>query len=196
MVDYSNKCRVPLIVKQTFHFPYHSPTTVTSTMPGIFSFLRDILDDSRKILLLSDSHGYTLTGFDSSMTPRHHLYLPEVCAPAQYLIDVGLRPSLARQLSRTYMDSVDRYRKACESHFERATRGGHLTEYYREVFIVLFKRTTQAWGSQIVSIVRMRICQAGTPLATIGPERLDVSAIVNVISKLLTMLCLLSLRYA
>lgn len=154
-------------------------------MPGIFSFMRNILDDSRKILLLSDSHGYTLTGLDSSTTSPHHLYLPEVCAPAQYFIDMGLGPALARRLSSAYMVSVDRYRKACQTNFDRATRGGHFAEYYREVFIVLFRRTVQAWDSQIVSIARVQLCQASVQ-ATIRPERIDVSTIV--ISKPLAVL--------
>jgi hypothetical protein len=77
------------------------------------------------------------------------------------------------------MDFVARYRKTCQSHFDRATHGGgHLTEYYREVFIILFKRTIQAWGSQIVSIVRVRLCQAGALQVTVRPGRVDASTIV------------------
>src|SRR5258708_31956600 len=113
-------------------------------MPGIFTFMRDIVNDSREILLLSDTHGYTLTSLEPSTTSQLRLRLPEVWAPAQYLIDVGLRPGVARRLSSTYMDSVARYRETCQSHFDRATHGGgHLTAYYREVFIVLFKRMIQ-----------------------------------------------------
>ena len=147
-------------------------------MPRIFSILRDILDDSREMRLLSDSHGYTLSRLESS-APQLPLRLPEVLAPAQYLIDVGLRPALARRLSSTYMDFVDRYRKTCQSHFDHATRGGHLTEYHREVFTVLFRRTTRTWGSQIVSIVRVQLCQGGTSQATICPERVDASTAVT-----------------
>ena len=147
-------------------------------MPGIFPFMRNIFDDSRGIWLLSNTHGYTPTGLESSSTTQLHLSLPEVLAPAQYLIDVGLRPALARRLSSTYMDVVDRYRKICQSHFDRATHGGHLTEYYRKVFIILFQRTVQAWDSQIVSIVRVRLCQAGATQASVRPEHVDASTIV------------------
>ena len=140
--------------------------------------MREILADSREILLLSDTYGYTPTGLQSSTTSQLQLHLPEVWAPAQYLIDMGLRPALARRISSTYIDVVDQYRKICQSHFDRATHGGHLTEYYRKVFIILFKRTVRAWDSQIVSIVRAQLCQAGTHQVTIRPERVDVSTIL------------------
>lgn len=143
--------------------------------------MRDIFDDSREIRLLSETRGYGTTGFDSSTTSQ--LHLPEVLAPAQYLIDVGLQPAVARRLSSTYMDYVGRYRMTCQSHFDRATRGGHLTEYYREVFAVLFRRTTQAWGSQIVSIIRVQLCQVGKPQIIVRPKRVDASN--TVISKAL-----------
>ena len=106
------------------------------------------------------------------------LHLPDVLAPAQYLIDVGLQPAVARRLSNTYMDYVDRYKTTCQSHFDRATHGGHLTEYYRKVFIILFKRTVRAWDSQIVSIVRVLLCQASAHQVTIRSERVDASTIV------------------
>ncbi|KAI9460541.1 hypothetical protein BJY52DRAFT_1262266 [Lactarius psammicola] len=144
-------------------------------MPGIFPFIQDFFDGSREIRLLSDIHSHTPTGLESLTTPQLQLHLPEAWAPAQYLINVGLRPALARRLSNTYMDVVDRYREACQSHFDRATRGGgHLTEYNREVFIILYKRAIQAWCSQILSIVQVRLCQAGPPQATIRPERIRV----------------------
>ncbi|SRR6266702_1196004 len=151
-------------------------------MPGrIFSrsFTQAILDRSREILLLSDTHGYTPTGLESSTTSQFHLHLPEVWPPAQYLIDVGLGPALSRRLSSTYMDFVARYRETCQSHFDRATHGGgHLTEHHREVFIILFKRMIQALGSQLVSIARVWLCRAGAPHATVRPERVDASTIV------------------
>ena len=148
-------------------------------MPGILSSMRDILDNSREIGLFSDRHGYTPMSFESSKSSQLPLHLPEVWTPAQYLIDMGLRPSLARQLSSTYMDVVARYRETCQSYFDLATRGGHLAEYCREVFIVLFRRTTQAWGSKIVSVVRVQLCQAGARQATVRPERVDASIICN-----------------
>ncbi|KAH9049373.1 hypothetical protein EDB84DRAFT_1453682 [Lactarius hengduanensis] len=144
-------------------------------MPGILSLMRDIFDDPRGMWLLSDTHSYTFTGLESSTSSQLHLYLPEVLAPIQYLVDAGLRPALSRQLSSTYIDFVDRYRKICQSHFDRATRGGgHLAEYYREVFVVLFRRTTQAWGSRLVSIVRVQLCQAGAHRAIVRSERVDI----------------------
>lgn len=146
-------------------------------MPGIFSILRDILDDSREMRLLSDAHGNTPSRLESS-THHHHLELPEVWPPAQYLIDLGLRPAFARRLSSNYMGVVDQYRKICQSHFDRATQGGHLTAYYHKVFIILFKRTVRAWDSQIVTTIRVQLCQAGAHQVTIRPERVDVSTIV------------------
>ena len=146
-------------------------------MLGIFSFMRDIFDGSREMRLLSDAHGYTPTGLESSTISQPHLHLPEAWPPAQYLVDMGLRPALARRLSSTYMDFVDRYRKTCQSHFNRATCGGHLTEYYREVFVVLFRRTVQAWDSQIVSIARVQLYQAGVQ-TTVRTEHVNASTIV------------------
>ena len=166
-------------------------------MPRIFPFIQDFFDVSRKMRLLSDTHGHTRADFASSTTPQLHLHLPDVWPPVQYLIDTGLRPALARKLSETYMDVVDRYRNICQSHFVRATHGrGHITEYYREAFIVLFRRTAQAWGSQIVSTVRVRLYQAGVSQAIVLPKRMDVSIIVIVTSKPLSMLYPLSHRYA
>jgi hypothetical protein len=145
------------------------------------SFTQAILDSSREIRSLSDLHCRSLLGFEPPATPPLQLQLPEVRAPSQYLIDMGLQPTLSRQLSKTYMDCVARYRTTYELYFNRAIRGGcNLpTECYREFFVVLFKRTIQAWDSQIVSIVRVRLCQAGAPQATVHPERVDASIIVT-----------------
>ena len=145
--------------------------------------MREILADSREILLLSDTYGYKPTGLQPSPTSQLQLHLPEVLAPAQYLIDVGLQPAVAQRLSSTYMDYVDRYKTTCQSHFDRATHGGHLTGYYRKVFVILFKRTVRAWNSQIVSTVRVLLCQANAHQVTIRSERVDASTII--ISKLL-----------
>lgn len=154
----------------------HSPPSLICTMPGIFSFMRGVFDDSHEIRLLSETHGYRTTSFDSSMTSQ--LHLPEVLTPAQYLIEVGLQPTVARRLSNTYMDYVDRYKTTCQSHFDCATHGGHLTGYYRKVFIILFKRTVRAWDSQIVSIVRVLLCQASAHQVNIRSGRVDASTIV------------------
>lgn len=146
-------------------------------MSATFPFMQDFLQGSREIRLLSNIYGHPPTGLESSTTPQLQLHLPEVLAPAQYLIDVGLRPALARRLSSTYMNFVDRYKKTCQSHFDHAARGGHLTEYYREVFTVLFRRTTRTWDSQIVSIARVQLRQAGVQ-ATVRTESVNVSTIV------------------
>jgi hypothetical protein len=144
-------------------------------MPGIFSrsFMRNILDDSHEMQLLSGTPSPTLAR--ESLTSQ--LHLPEVRAPAQYLIDMGLRPALAQQLSNTYLDFVARHKKSCESYFNHATHGGyHLPiECYRDAFVVLFTRTIQTWDSQFVSIIRVRLCQAGVFPAFLCPERLDAS---------------------
>jgi hypothetical protein len=142
------------------------------------SLLQAILDSSREIRLLSDKYCPTVTSFELPTTPQ--LQLPEVQAPAQYLIDAGLQSALAQQLSCTYMDCVARYRKICQSHFDRATHGGgHLTEYYRKVFIVLFKRTIQVWDSQFVSNVRVQLYQAGVPSVSLRQEHVDASTSVS-----------------
>lgn len=179
----------PLVpVAPTYTFKLYLPILLSyCMMPGIFSLMRDIVNDSREIRLLFDTHGYTLTGLESSTLSQSNLHFPEVWAPAQYLIDEGLRPALARRLSSTYMDFAARYKETCQSHFDRATHGGHLAEHHREVFIILFKRTIQALGSYLVSIVRVWLCQAGASQATVRPERVDVS--IFVISKPVAYLC-------
>ena len=148
-------------------------------MPRIFPFTQDFFDVSREMRLLSDAHNHTRADFVSSTTSQVHLHLPEVLAPAQFLIDMGFQPALAHRLSKTYMDFVAQCKKTCQSHFDRTAHGkGHLTEYYRKVFIVLFRRTVQAWNSRIVSIVRVQLCQTSAPQATVRTERVDASTIV------------------
>ncbi|KAH8997342.1 hypothetical protein EDB92DRAFT_1839273 [Lactarius akahatsu] len=95
-------------------------------MPGIFPFMRDIVEGSREIWLLSDTYGRTLTG----------------------------------------LESIDDIPKYLSLHFDRATHGGHFTEYYREVFIIL--------------------TAAGTPQATPRPERVDVKEVSEQIYALST----------
>jgi hypothetical protein len=158
-------------------------------MPGrLFSrsVMQDIFNRSREMRLLSDTYCTVLAGFEPPTTLE--LSLPEVRAPAQYLIDGGLQPALAQRLSSTYMDFVARHREIFESHFYRATHGGcHLPiEYYRNTFIALFKRTIKAWDSQFVSIVRVQLYRVGVSSASVRPGCVDASTIV--ISKTLTML--------
>ena len=141
--------------------------------------MQAILDGSREIRSLSDLHCHPLLGFEPAI-PTPQLQLPEVQVPFQYLIGMGFQPTLAQQLSKTYMDFVARYRTTCELNFNLAIRGGcHLpTEYYCDLFVVLFKRTIQAWGSKFVSMARVRMCQVDAPQVSYYPERVNASIIV------------------
>lgn len=136
--------------------------------------MQAILDSSRE--MLSDLPCHSLLGFEPLTTPQLQLQLPEVREPSQYLIDMGFQPTIARQLSKTYMDFVAQHRTTWELHFNRAIQGGrHLpTECYREVFVVLFGRAIRAWDSEFVSMVRVRICQVGARQASFHPERVDI----------------------
>ena len=104
------------------------------------------------------------------------LHLPEVWEPAQYLIDMGLRPALARRLVNVYMDSVSRYRQVFESYFRRATqRSCHLNpEHYHDIFVVQFKGTIQVLKSQFMSATCVWLCRAGLPLTIFWPQCIDV----------------------
>lgn len=167
--------QLPIVWLSTFHVP-QSP--LIRTMPGrLFprSVIQDIFDSSCILQPPSDIHSSTFTSFESTTSL---LYLPEVWTPAaQYLIDVGLRPSLAQRLSDTYVDFVARNRKLFESYFNCAiSKGCHLSaECYRSTFIVQFKRTIQVWDSQFVSVVRVLSRQAGVPMVSFHPERVDAS---------------------
>lgn len=146
--------------------------------------MQAILESSREIRSLSDPHCRPPLGFEpATPTPQLQLQLqlPEVRLPSQYLIGMGIQPTLAQQLSKTYMDFVSRNRTSCELHFNRAIHGGSQLpiEYYREVFVVLYKRNIQAWDSKFVSMVRVRVCQVGAPQMSFHPERVDVSIIVT-----------------
>jgi hypothetical protein len=102
-------------------------------------------------------------------------HLPDVWAPAQYFIDMGLRPALARRLSNIYMGFVARYRQVFELYFRRAIQGNcdlHL-EHYRDIFVVQFRGTIQVLESQFMSATWVRLCQAGLP-ALLWPQCIDV----------------------
>jgi hypothetical protein len=105
------------------------------------------------------------------------LYLPDVRSPVQYLIDMGLRPTLARHISSVYMEFVARHRQVFRSYFHRVIRGGcRQPEYCREMFIVQFKWTIQVWESQIMSTVWNWLYRAGLSPTAYHPQCMDVSA--------------------
>jgi hypothetical protein len=102
-------------------------------------------------------------------------HLPDVRAPAQYFIDMGLRHTLARHLSSVYMNFVARLRQVFESYFCRAIQGScHLRlEHYRDIFVVQFKGSIQALESQFMSATWVWLCQAGRP-TPFWPQCIDV----------------------
>jgi hypothetical protein len=134
--------------------------------------LRNISDVACEIQILTSRHQTPSTSKIQTMPPLH---LPNVQAPAQYLIDMGLRPALARHLSCDFMDSVARYRQVFESYFCRAIQGScHLRpEHYRDIFDVQFKGTIQVLGSQFMSAIWVWLCQAGLP-TLFSPQCIDV----------------------
>ncbi len=77
-------------------------------------YLRGIFEEARETRLLTSPRRPSPASEILAMSPLH---LPEVRSPAQYLIDMGLRPALARRISSIYMDFVARYRQIFESHF-------------------------------------------------------------------------------
>jgi hypothetical protein len=102
-------------------------------------------------------------------------HLPDVQAPTQYLIGMGIRPALACRLSNIYMDFVARYRQVFGSYFRRAIKGNcdlHL-EHYRDIFVVQFKGTIQVLRSQFMSAAWVWLCQAGLP-TLFWPQSIDV----------------------
>ena len=136
------------------------------------SLSRYISDVSREIRMLTGPH------FPSpvpKIRPMSTFHLPDVRAPAQYLIDMGLRPALARHLSSVYMDFVARYRQVFESYFCRAIQGScHLCpEHYRNIFDVQFKGTIQVLESQFMSATWFWLCRAGLP-TLFWPQCIDV----------------------
>jgi hypothetical protein len=123
------------------------------------SLLQDIFGVSREMRMLAGPHTPSHTSEGPDMFP---LRLPDVRAPAQYLIDLGLRPALARRISSLYMDFFARYRQVFESYFHRVIHDGcRHPEYYRDIFVVQFKGTIQVWESRIMSTAWIWLCQAG-----------------------------------
>jgi hypothetical protein len=141
------------------------------------SFLRGISDKARENLTLTKPRRPS-TVSEIRTDAQVLLHLPDVQSPFQYLIDMGLRPTLAQRISSVYMKFVARYRQVFSTHCRRVIRGGcHIEpEYYREMFIIQFKGTIQVWGYQIMSIVWDWLCRAGLPPTASHPQCLDVSA--------------------
>ena len=148
--------------------------------PLSLSLLRSISDDAREILMLTKPYRPPMAS-DIQTGPHVLLHLPDVRSPVQYLIDMGLRPALARHISSVYIEFVARYRQVFKSHFRRIIRDGcHLhPDHYRNVFIVQFKGTIQVWESQIVSTVCVWLCQAGLSPTVSHPQCMNVSATIS-----------------
>jgi hypothetical protein len=138
------------------------------------SLLRGIFEETRKTRMLMSSHQPPPSPA-SEIRSISTFRLPDVLAPDQYLIGMGIKPALARRLSDIYMDSVARYRKVFESYFRRAIQGScHLRpEHYRDIFGIQFKGTIQVLGSQFMSAIWIWLCQAGLP-THFWPQCIDV----------------------
>lgn len=133
---------------------------------------RGISEVAREIRRLTGSHQSSA----SEIRTLSQLHLPHVGEPAQFLIDMGLRPALARRLSSVYMDIVARYRQVFESYFRRAIQGSchHHPERYRDVFVVQFRGTIQVLESQFMSTAWVWLCQAGLAPTLFWPQCIDV----------------------
>ena len=125
----------------------------------LHSLSRDIFAISRETRLLTSPD---LLSYSSEIRDMLPLHLPDIRTPAQDLIDLGLRPPLARRISSIYMDFFARCREVFELHFRRVIQGGcQHSEYYRVIFVAQFKSTIQIWKSRIMSTARVWLCQAG-----------------------------------
>ncbi|KAF8460972.1 hypothetical protein DFH94DRAFT_789963 [Russula ochroleuca] len=138
----------------------------SSTLP------RGISEVAREIRLLASPQQPPASEI-RTLSPLH---LPDVWTPSQHLMNMGLRPALARRLSSIYMDIVARYRQVFESYFRCAVSGScHLNpEHYRDVFVVHFRGTVQVLASRMVSTAWVWLCQAGLPPTLFWPQCIDV----------------------
>ena len=137
------------------------------------SLPRDIFDVFREIRILASPHQLTPAPEIRTIVP---LRLPDVWTPSQYLINMGLRPALARRLSSVYMDIVARYRQVFESYFHRAVQGSchHHPEHYCDIFVAQFKGIIQVLKSQVMSATWVWLCRAGLSPALFGLQCIDV----------------------
>ena len=123
------------------------------------SLPRDIFDIPREIRMLTSPDSLSCTSEIQDIPPLH---LPDVRTPAQYLIDLGLKPVLARRISSVYMDFFAQYRQLFKLYLRRVIHGGRQhSEYYRDIFVVQFKSTIQVWESRIMSTAGIWLCRAG-----------------------------------
>lgn len=151
------------------------------------SLPREIFDVFREIRKLTGPHQVPA----SEIWTLSPLHLPHVREPTQYLIDMGLRPALARRLLSVYMDSVARYRQVFESYFYLAiqeSRHFH-PERYRDIFVVHFRSTIQELASKMVSTACAWLCQAGLPPAFLASQHIDVriSVVATFFMKLISL---------
>jgi hypothetical protein len=164
-------------LKAVWPYTFPTPRIPNSTMSRrLFSqsLLRGIFEETRKTRMLMNSHRPPPSPASESRS-MSTFRLPDVRAPDQYLIGMGIRPALARHLSRIYMDTIARYRQVFESYFRRAIQGScHLRlEHYRDIFVVQFKGTVKVLESQFMSVSWVWRCQAG--LSTLfWPQCIDV----------------------
>ncbi len=135
--------------------------------------LRGISDVACEIQMLTSPHQPSSTSKIQTVPPFH---LPNVQAPAQYLIDMGLSPPLARHLSSVYMDSVIWCRQVFESYFCRAIEGTRLLhpEHYHDVFVIQFKDVIRVLHSRIMSTALDWLCQAGLPSTLFSRQHIAV----------------------
>ena len=140
------------------------------------SLPRGIFDVAREIRMLTSPHQSPCQSPASEIQTLSPLHLPDVQEPVQYLIDMGLRPALARCLLSVYMDSVARYRQVFQSYFRRAIQGScHINpEHYRDIFVVQFKGIIQVLESQFMSAAWVWLCRAGLPSTLFWPQCIDV----------------------
>ena len=126
----------------------------------LHSLPRDIFAISRETRMLTSPDSLSCSSEIRDILPLH---LPDVRTPTQHLIDLGLRPVLARRISNVYMDFFARCRQVFELYFRRVIHGGGCQhpEYYRDIFVVQFKSTIQVWESRIMSTARVWLCRAG-----------------------------------
>ena len=162
-------------------------TLFNITMSGrLFSrsLSRYISEISREIQMLTGPHFPSPAPEIRSMSTFH---LPDVQAPTQHLIGMGIKPALARRLSNIYMDSVARCKQVFELYFRRAIQGScHLRpEHYRDIFDVQFKGTIQVLESQFMSVTWVWLCQAGQP-TLFWPQCIDVRIPISLLYTKLT----------
>ena len=141
------------------------------------SLSRCISDVSREIQMLTSPHSPPPPPETQTMSPLH---LPDVREPAQYLMDMGLRPALTHRLLNIYMDFVARYKQVFESYFRRAIQWGcDSQDHYRDLFVVQFKGTIQVLESQFTSAAWVWLCRTGYPPTHFRPQCIDVRGPVN-----------------